>query len=154
MKLTQTTLTIFTVSAVLTAYLTAAQAQFSLSLQLDEPTVKLGAPIIGKVILTNKTEHDIEVYSDKSRYARPSRIDIQVRDSQGRRPKPTIEEEVIIGSGADQPIKPNEAIEFKVNVAELYHIDEPGDYTVVATLFDDKTKILVESNSVTVTVTR
>ena len=143
---------------VIASIVAAAPAQpatkdVSYRLEIQPSTVKLGAAILGKLVATNTSNHNIDLYVDTSGYAHPSGYTVYVRDAQGKAPGFKPSALVVIGSSASKTLTPGEATEFKVDVTNLYHIDKPGSYSIQVQKRNGKGKILVESTTVTMTVT-
>ncbi len=132
----------------------SSEPEFSLDLKMQHDTVKIGSPIEGKVILTNTSHQDVEVYIDRGRDAHRSGFTIEFLDAQGKAPDLTAEGSVIIGFPGHRTLKPGGTVEYTSNLTNMYNVTQPGAYTVQAQILDGKTRTIVKSNTVTITLTK
>jgi hypothetical protein len=60
---------------------------------------------------------------------------------------------VVVGKLVDVPVKTGKSFTYPLNVNELYDLSHPGKYTIQVQRMDPDSKVLVKSNTITVTVT-
>jgi hypothetical protein len=141
----------------------------SISISAFEGSVKAGSPVYIIVHFTNKTDHDLEF----GRVLSGADCRIDVRDAQGKWPRETgfgyvhnghvahIEDDLTRFSSNDlndndiwASVKAGQTTEWDINAAKFYDMRQPGKYAIRVEREDpEDSKVILKSNTVTVTVT-
>lgn len=143
----------------------------SLTIQSVSRTVKTGSPVW--VDLTEKNNSDQTLPFGR---AKPSTMDqggqiyqVDILDEQGVRPTETTfyrrklghltpEEraqlELPMGGGIIFFVKPGDSITDRIDVGRLYDLNNPGKYTILVKFPVRSNQLPVQSNTITITVTR
>jgi len=163
------------------AFLCAAQPAeptFKVVISSELATVRTGAELTVKVVLTNTSDHRITVLTDRGMATELSDYRIQVRDSQGRIQRTSryywsvgqsgmarvpegserdYSDNRREGPGAFDFWRPNpapgETVETSFDVNKLYAKLPPGKYTIQVERIDEETKAVVKSNILNIDVT-
>jgi len=123
---------------------------FTLRLDVQPKSFKLGSSVVGKLTLTNTSKVDIDVFMDKSRDYYPSGFNLHVKGADG---KSLVEHGIRVLSGGFLTLKPGEKAEYTADLSSRFKFDKPGNYTVHASMDDNELKEMVASNEVTLIVT-
>jgi hypothetical protein len=138
---------------------------FSLTISAPQD-VKVGAPVIVKITLTNTSDHDIPggaVAMEEGTSIQD--FDIKVRDSKGRPLAETEYGMTVRGRSPHQsglfstvfalrPLKPGKSRGEKRELSREFDLGRRGKYMVHAEIFDPDSNLLVKSNTITVAVTK
>jgi hypothetical protein len=145
---------------------TEAQAPpLSLSIETDNPSVKLGDEISIKILLKNNTDQSIRL--SKSRTSGDGSFEYKV--DVGREDHAVVAKKYVeklrrkevqpdippVGSVQFFTIQPGEADKDSVNISNRYEFDKPGKYLVQIErdLPEDLGGGVIKSNTITITVT-
>lgn len=134
-----------------------ANTPFSLTIATKESTVRAGSPVLVEVKMENKSDHDLAVYRavsgdlDQGGWV----YKVSVRDTKGVEPPQTkfAQSVGVAGSGGYVSLRPEKTLTDRCNVAKLYDLSRPGNYTIQVERLDEQSKAFVKSNTITVTVT-
>jgi hypothetical protein len=145
-----------------------AEPPFSLAITAAESPVKAGSPVVVKVVMRNRSDHDISVYRDNSSDQGGFTYNVSALDETGASAPETKfgktvmnhetaqeqaqEPSVLFSSGGEINLAVGEAIKDRVDVTKLYDLHRPGRYSIQIQRFDLETKSYVKSNKITVTV--
>jgi hypothetical protein len=130
-----------------------APAPFSITISSPHIVVKAGSDVYVDIRMTNTSTADVYYAVG----AGPV-FQIEVHDTQGKRAP-----EGPLGFRAHRPraisrliartLKPGETYEVKGSLNSLYDLSNPGTYVIQAQRMDPQSKVLVNSNTISVTVT-
>jgi hypothetical protein len=137
-------------------------ATFSLTISLPQASVPVGSGIPLDIRMTNVTDHEISYGIGCAPF-----YEFDVRDNQGRPAKETeknlrlhfkdpkfvMQDAVTCQSAHIYPLGPGKTYEDNFKIGDYYDFSRPGRYTIQAEREDFDTKVLVKSNTVTLTVT-
>ena len=143
----------------------AQTTPLSVSIEIDNSSVKLGADIQVKATLKNNTDQDIQV--SELRMEGDSRLEYKVnveRDDHTAVAKKYAEklrrhevsrDPLATGSVQFVPIQPGKTHEGGVNISNRYEFDKPGKYSIQLEreLPESLGGGVIKSNTITVTVT-
>jgi hypothetical protein len=131
--------------------------------------VKVGNPVIVKVVTTNTTSRNILLWKEHAADQGGYVYRAEVRDNQGSAahatefgsllehpegPSPGLAPDVLLHrSGGHFSVKPGEAWTFLIDVSRLYDLGRPGKYFIQLRRFDRGTKSWIKSNRTIVAVT-
>jgi hypothetical protein len=127
--------------------------------------VKAGSEVRLTITLTNTADHEIFVRREKRLDLGELSYTIDVRNDKGKtapesqyqlalKGEPSAGTTVVVSAPGLFPVKPGATLEEAVVLNKLFDLTLPGKYLVQAKRIDDTTKLLVKSNTITVTVTR
>ncbi len=148
------------------------QPAFSVTVVPSRDTVRAGEDVRVRIVLTNTSDHRIQVYADKSRNAVLAGYTVEVQNSErkaarmtrfywtltGKKaPKESVvegadREFVMVESGGQITVDPGKSTEDAVEVRQLYDVREPGTYSIQVYRKDPSTGAVVRSNKCSVTV--
>jgi hypothetical protein len=97
--------------------------------------------------------HDVEVRDDKGDLAPETEYHRKIKGrlsaTPGKAPPPpNVRSDIFI------PMKPGETRNDDLTISKLYDLSKPGKYTIQVSRFDEDTKGVVKSNTITVSVTK
>jgi hypothetical protein len=145
-----------------------SSASFSLAVSLPQTSASAGSPVHLDMTVTNISGHKITfVLGCRDAY------DFDIRDDRGhsanetekgmmahmRFPKGMDPQKIAQAASTacltvvGHDVEAGKSYDDQVNVADYYDLSKPGRYTIQAQVVDPETKILVKSNTVTLTVT-
>jgi hypothetical protein len=137
----------------------------SLTISAAQSTVKAGSEVKLKIVVTNTSDHRISVPMTLQNHAEFAYL-IEVQDSGGNQAPKTKYHRALRGEKSDnEPIdsikrngypvylQPGETAEDRVIVDKLYDLTQPGKYNIRVKGKDPESNALIESNTITVTVT-
>jgi hypothetical protein len=141
-----------------------AKPVVSITLAPIQGTVNVGSPLIVRVTMTNRSDHDISFWNSAKGYYK-----VEVRDKNDELPKETKtgfarnghantediarqDLHALDDSGACVPLKPGQTWVDNVDVSKRYDINQTGDYSIYVATEDPENSHLVKSNTITVTV--
>jgi len=138
----------------------APQYPFSLTIQDNGPTVKLGSEVELKLILTNTSAGEITLW-DRNRLCD---YELDIRNSSGRPVRETSFKRelkcgngfsVAVGKNQIRVLKPSESFSDVMFINEAYELNHAGDYTIQAsrTIPKELGGGTVRSNIITITIT-
>ena len=152
-----------------------SKAPFSIQISLPQSAVETASKLKIKVLVTNVSHSDIVCCTDNSRDALLSGFQVHAYNTQGRHLKMSpaawgltgkkaakddkndysdyAREYVAITGGGCLPLKPGEEDYYWLDLSEAYHLDQPGKYAVSVSREDPVSKVVVTSNTLTITVT-
>ncbi len=140
---------------------------FSIAIHAKLDVVKSGAPVLVDVLKTNISDQEIKYSTPKDSREEWENYTIEVKDEQG---KSVPETEILRESKSpvrDEPghlsprhirdinlwtLKPHETFHDLITVSVPYDMTWPGKYTIRLSQTDHARKVVVRSNSITVTV--
>ncbi len=164
MKSLTTTLWALTVGSALAL---AAEPMISLSLTAVPSSVTAGDRITLKILITNGTDHMIELGHLNATDGQEIEYRFEVRDSQGAEVPFTRHGRALNGkpdkgdenldcgdcSGFGQDLLPGEKTTAEIVISKIYELSKPGKYTIQASrVVGDNANRIIKSNPVTVTV--
>ncbi len=131
----------------------------SLTISQVRDSLKIGSPILVRMILTNNSNHDISVGRD----VRERDYQVEVRDANGDLAVDTKYGHARNGHADPNSFTPDELRSnvycvnvkagetsvFEVDVSKLYEIAKPGKYTVQLQKLDPVSVTIVKSNKIT-----
>jgi hypothetical protein len=135
------------------------EPSFSIVIRASQDVVKIGSPVSIEVTKTNQANHEIN--NSKIRSSIPP-YEIDIKDDQGnsrpetesfRQAKKSREADlthafsVVFGN-----LKPGESDRDGIDLNRYYDLGLSGTYTIQLRQFDNETKTIVKSNTITVTV--
>lgn len=131
----------------------------SLTIKSKESVIKAGEPVLIEIITTNDSDHILRADTTSSDDPGGWIFEVDVKDEQGNSPAKTDFYRNI--RGYSHPggmykfikLKPGEHTTDALNVAKLYDMAIPGQYTMRVRRFDLDIKGYAKSNEITVTVT-
>jgi hypothetical protein len=132
---------------------------FSINISTAQSMVKVGAAITIDATLTNISDHDI-FYA----VGTPGQvIDLIVCDSSGKSVPETpygrkvhdteLNRRPFVGSVFRASIKPDHTFQQKSDLSKEYDLSKPDKYSIQAQRRDARTREMVKSNTITITVT-
>jgi hypothetical protein len=141
---------------------TPQEAQFSIVLSPPVTHAKIGEPIVVTVTVTNLTDHTIgwsSVLGKDSEY-RAFQYDLE----RGKHPvettrfhrkitgklRPGDPDEPLGYDSIPIPHPPGKMFEMKIDLARLYELAEPGEYTLQVNRYDEAAEMWVHSNTITI----
>jgi hypothetical protein len=111
--------------------------------------------MLGRSVQPDQGElhHDVEVRDDKGDLAPETEYHRKIKGRlptiPGKAPPPPNVSSVIF-----IPMKPGETRKDDLTLSKLYDLGKPGKYTIQLSRFDEDTKAVVKSNTITVNVTK
>jgi hypothetical protein len=137
----------------------------SLSLSAVHDSIKAGSPVLMKVVLKNKSDHDLSVFLLDA--AGENQYLAEVYDEKRQVPTETEHGKIINGHVPNEllkpkdmtfnfacfAMKPGETITHDLNLSRIYNFDKPGKYEIQVQRGAPESLDYVKSNKVTVTVT-
>lgn len=150
-----------------------AKAPFSIRISTPQQVVAIGSKATINVLLTNTSDHIIGVYLDNSLDSLRCEYQAHVYDAVDKHAKLTKEawhlsgskaapddkndyrsypKMVSIGGGGVVPFRPGDTKETSFDLFGAYNLS-PGQYTVWVSRIDPVSKMVVKSNTLTITVT-
>jgi hypothetical protein len=165
--MTNHTVVVFLSAMFVTAEASLAQdkkPEFSVTISTPNSTVESGSDIRLDITLTNVLERDILVGKVPRRGQAEITFVIDVRDSEGKEPVET-EYGIKVHGKSKGPfglnarvwsirLKPGGTLKDYSLLNHIYDLSQPGTYTVKAHRIDAESNTVVESNVVTVDVTK
>jgi hypothetical protein len=151
-------LTLLTAGPLLAAQAKAANPRFSLTITTPNETVVAGSELRVKVVLTNASDETISVEKAPGNALGHFYYDVDVRDSRDEVAPDTDDGKKIrkkqftILTEVKFAVPPGQSVEDAVLVTRLYRL-RPGKYTVQFQRWDYKSKLIVKSNKISITVT-
>ena len=158
---------------VLSASVLSAEPPSSITIRANQTILKAGSPIELQVTFTNTSDRGISLFVDKSRSAELSDFGVELTDSKGKVPKITRYHDaltgekapretiadpgntpLIISSGGDAVLAPGKARDFRMDVARLFDVKEPGKYSIRLKRTDPADGIPVMSTLLKITITK
>lgn len=142
----------FTISSAMSQNVETPTTSFTLEIDTSQDVVKSGSPINFGIYATNVTDHDLDLDNDPNLYS------IEVRDQSQIEPPVTeagkeLQREHGKGSRNHVHLKPGEVVGLgAMSISDLYDFKQPGEYSIQIARMDEKTKTLVKSNTMTITV--
>jgi hypothetical protein len=140
----------------------AAKPPFSVTITAAPDVVKVGAAPIIRIVLTNTSNHHINLTHIPGNGAHMYRVD--VLDSEGSR-APTAKARTwqdkngrrvrhiyMGGNSTTVDLDPGQTLKDECPLDERYDLAQPGKYTIQASRYIYETKTWVKSNTITVTV--
>ncbi|MFB3915521.1 MAG: hypothetical protein ACE14M_02250 [Terriglobales bacterium] len=133
-------------------YVQHLQRPFTLVISTPEETIKAGSQVRLDYVLTNGSQ---ELLIDNAL----TKYDIQVRDSQGNLAPLTLSGRELRrkmgqGGGPRITLQPGDDVRGPfAYIEKIYDLTRPGTYTIQVARFDDDSKVLVKSNTISVMVT-
>lgn len=130
---------------------------FTIQISMPQTVIESGAPATVNATLTNASDHDIF-----EAIGIPHRA-INIKVFSGNKPVPETpyglkahgkDSRPFVGSVFRAAIKPGSVIKVEADLSKEYNLSKPGKYTVQAERWDDNTHQMVESNTITITVTK
>jgi hypothetical protein len=144
----------------------SAQASFSVAISAPQTAVKAGSEIKINIILANTSDRQLVITVDRGAQGEFD-YTIKLSDSNGHEPPETKYFRAVRGKDASDPgdtttlvvspssglkgLKPGETFKSTIDLTELYNLQQ-GRYAIQLERFDDKSKTLVKSNKLTVSV--
>ena len=142
----------------------SAKPAFSLEISMPNDVVQVGSVTTVNVVLTNTSNHEIATFRLLG-WGRGYEVD--VRNTQGKRPRDAREVLAEKNKGAKGPIRtmirggsvrtvrlqPGQSMRDEINLTQMYDLSEPGKYTIQVQRTDDESKTVAKSNTIIVTVT-
>ena len=136
----------------------------ALELNAVQGTVKVGSPILVKLTVKNKSDHEFSVLRDT--HDGENRMELQ--DNQGHLVKETRQGYVRNGHGdvkqftlgelssslACVPLKAGESLTLQFDVRQRYVVDQPGEYAIWMEREDPESRGAVKSNKVVINITK
>jgi len=132
--------------------LTAPEASFSLEIDTEQDVVRSGSTIHIGIYAKNLTDHDLDLDNDLNLFS------IDVQDQSQIEPPLTeagneLQREHGQGSRNRVHLKPGEVVGLgTLSLGQFYDFKQPGEYTLQIARMDEKSKTLVKSNTMTITV--
>jgi len=142
--------------------LDVAEPPFSVTISAAQDVVKAGAAAIIKIVLTNTSNHRINLTHMLGNRGGLYRVDVW--DSQGSpvpqaKPRTWLDEkgrrvrQIRVGTGVTTlDLQPGETLKEECPLNERYDLTQPGKYFIQASRYDYETKTWVRSNPITLTV--
>ncbi len=140
---------------------TSSSPAFSLAVDPPAGPIRLGSPVNVTATLTNITTGDINLSSDKSGNGMYTDFTYSLtkdgheaettyfdRKITGRQRADDLQE-VGAGSSILLPHQPGKVFVWTIDIKKLYQITEPGSYTFEVSRFDEYSKTVVRSKTVT-----
>jgi hypothetical protein len=142
------------------------QPAITLNISAVQESVKVGSPVRVRLILKNKSDHDIVVV----REIRGFDCHVDVRDTDGQLAADTklgyilnghvanldlsrVSPQDLTGNLVSGTVGPGKTLTWELDASKLYDIKEPGKYTIQLKKKDpENPSITVQSNMITVTV--
>ncbi len=140
----------------------SGQQPFTLTIAVDQTTIKVGSQIRLRITLTNTSGQDLLIgRGNGDARAAEAGYRIEVLNEKGKNPPETKYQRVIKGeedgifwsSPIGITLQSGKTYEDGMIVNDFYDLSQPGTYTIQVQRTDHQSKILVKSNKVTVTVT-
>jgi len=146
----------------------AEEPEVSLKLSVAQSTVKAGAEVKLKIVLTNLTGHEIEIGRFLAYDGPELEYSFDLRDSQDRKVPLTRYGRALNGTpdkgderndcgdcaGFSEGVGPHETTYDEVVVSKIYDLGKPGKYTIQVSRFQGNgSHMIVKSNTITLTVT-
>lgn len=142
----------------------SAQPATALVLDAVQDTVKIGLPIVVKLTVTNKSDHDVLLFKD----TRDLENRVDVRDGKGNLAPETrlgsrqnghldpnlLTPAELIGKMICATMKAGESWILNLNVQRLYDLTQPGKYAIQVERDDPDSTKAVKSNPVTITLVK
>ena len=156
----------------------AATAQtkpaISLNLSTVHTVIQAGSEIDLDILITNVSSKEILVSKSPARDNGDSRFDVSVRDANGvaapqtdyskalhgiQQHKDTGHKgaEVVMipmGSNISVPLQPGDSMKDRIVLNRLYDLETPGTYSVQVSRYDQVSRTMVQSNTITIQVKR
>jgi len=142
----------FTISSAMSQNVEVPTTSFTLEIDTSKDVVKSGSPINFRIFATNVTDQDLDLDNDPNLYS------IEVRDQSQIEPPVTeagkeLQREHGKGSRNHVHLKAGEVVGLgAMSISDLYDFKQPGEYSIQIGRMDEKTKTLVKSNTMTITV--
>ena len=150
------------------------QPPSSISIRSSQTTFPVGAPIELQVIFTNTSNRGISlVVETKTQSAEVSDFLVEVTDAKGKVPKITRyydlltgekaprdaianpdDNGIFVGSLFEMVLAPGKAEHLRMNLARLFDLKEPGQYSIRLKRTDPADGIPVMSNFLKITITK
>jgi hypothetical protein len=156
---------IFAVCGTAVAQSTVA-ASISITIATDQNNVQTGSEIKVAILLKNVSHNEIGIAKLLGGNRGDSFCALKVRDHNGNVPPKTellreFEEHGTVngqialpmGSVFEQTVKPSESIKDWTVVSNIYDLTKPDRYRIQCQGFDEESKTVAKSNTITVTVT-
>jgi hypothetical protein len=135
--------------------------QFSITIVGLPGEVRLGAPLIVRISLTNNSESDMRLGTIPISGGTVHRIPLMVRDSSGKLVPKTeygkrVHGESLTGGVTvfSFPLEPGKTFREESDLSTEFSLTTPGKYTVQAERLDAETHTIVKSDVVTVSIVR
>lgn len=139
----------------------AAKPTISISISPLQEAVKSGSPIVVKLVLTNISDHKLGFSWIRGSGGR--NFEVNVSDSQGHPAQPAPRKGIdkngrhwvrmSAGSAYVVYLEPGQAKTDEFDASDFYVLTRPDKYTIQLQRADGESKTVVESNTVSVTVT-
>jgi hypothetical protein len=140
--------------------------QFSVAISPVPAIVRAGSEIRVKIVMTNTTDHEINIVRSPGEDNGENWNDIEGFDETGKAASETEYYRAFKGKGLYKghivlrmgsnilfPVKPGEALKDGIIVGNLFDLSKPGKYTVHVQRPDRISGNIIKSNTITITVT-
>jgi hypothetical protein len=143
---------------------TAQKPGFSIVINVPISPITLSGPIDVVITVTNNTNHDIYWVSDRGPDGQYTAFTYDLERNGHEVPttffhrkitgkqRPSDPNEVYASSSILLPHPPGTMFKVTINLKRLYHISEPGKYTLQVSRYDQATKTTVRANTLSLNV--
>jgi hypothetical protein len=148
------------------AFASSAQHPFSITISTAQNSFKSGSEIRLQVVLTNTSDHSFSIgraIDGTSPVVAGYLFEIHVDNEKGNSPPETKYERALRGNGSPEDLPVSSGIGMNLSagqsskdalaVNKFYDLSEPGKYKIQVQWTNPTSKIVVKSNTITVTVT-
>lgn len=144
----------------------ADAAPFTLKISAGNSSIKAGAAVWVDATVTNTSSHSISVSGSVEKAGFEYSIEVR-NEHAAEAPKTRLGQElsgqakpaggglpetVVVEDFGYRTLAPGKSLTDRVEATKLYDFTEAGKYTIQFTRFDDQTKSLVKSNTITITI--
>ena len=161
MKLWSRNAILIAVQCFVVAAVACGQAQkVTITISAPQAEVKVGAPILLHIVMTNLSRQDIYVPKNAARARAERYYFISVFDSEGNAPPTTQYGKAIRYPGAEAMsrlmviLKPGEKLEEDSTISDIFDMKSAGTYKVIVTRPSPlEDNVILKSNEISITVT-
>jgi hypothetical protein len=161
MKLWSRNAILIAVQCFVVAAVACGQAQkVTITISAPQAEVKVGAPILLHIVMTNLSQQDIYVPKNAARARAERYYFISVFDSEGNAPPTTQYGKAIRYPGAEAMsrlmviLKPGEKLEEDSTISDIFDMKSAGTYKVIVTRPSPlEDNVILKSNEISITVT-
>jgi hypothetical protein len=147
----------------------AAEPELSLTVSIAKDGVKAGAEVRLRILLTNLTDHQIQIGRLLHPLGQENEYSFDVRDNQGRKVPLTRYGRAVNGtpdkgdegqscgdcSGFGQDLDPHEKVTDEIVISKIYDLTKPGRYTIQVGRphrVSRESETIIKSNTITLTI--